>query len=61
MTRFRKVRKYENGWVIRLLQQDIDDLNIKDGDLIDIEDAVFHCSIPQELESKFVGGKNEIK
>ncbi len=38
MVRYRKIRKYDNGWVIRLLQQDISDLNLEDGQEVDIDD-----------------------
>lgn len=40
MTRKRIIKHYDNGWVIRLLQTDANDLGLKDGDLIDIEDCV---------------------
>jgi len=53
MARYRKIRKYENGWVIRLLNQDIKDLNIKEGDLVDIEDAVYKTSISDDIKKKF--------
>lgn len=37
--RKRIIRKYDNGWVIRLLQQDIEDLCIADYDMIDLDDC----------------------
>jgi len=49
MARYRPVKNYPtSGWVIRLKQQDVEDLNIKDGDLIDIEDAVRKTSISKD-------------
>ncbi len=49
MARYRTIRNYPtSGWVIRLKQSDIDDLNLKDGDLIDIEDAVRKTSISKD-------------
>lgn len=40
MVRKRIIRKYDNGWVIRLLQFDVEDLGIKEGDLIDLDDCI---------------------
>jgi len=41
MVRYRIIKNYPtSGWVIRLKQQDIKDLQLKDGDFIDIDDAV---------------------
>ncbi len=40
MVRKRKIRHYANGWVIRLLQQDVEDLGFDDGDFADIDDLV---------------------
>lgn len=44
-TRYRKVNLYGNRYVIELMQVDIEDLNLKVGDMIDIEDAVRRTSI----------------
>jgi len=52
MTRYRKIRKWGNSHVIVLLSQDVEDLQIKEGDLVDIEDAVINKSIPAELEDE---------
>jgi len=52
MVRYRKVNQYGNRWVIELMQVDIEDLNLKKGDLIDIEDAVTNKSIPEELSNE---------
>jgi hypothetical protein len=50
MARYRIVKNYPtSGWIIRLKQQDITDLNLKDGDLIDIEDAVVKTSISKSM------------
>jgi len=45
MARKRTIKNYPtSGWVIRLKQQDIEDLKIEDGDMIDIDDCVIHKS-----------------
>ena len=52
-TRYRIVKNYPtSGWFIRLKQQDIDDLNLKDGDFIDIEDAVRKTSISKDMAKR---------
>ncbi len=51
-TRYRKVNLYGNRFVIELMKTDIEDLNLKIGDLIDIEDAVRKTSISKELKKK---------
>ena len=51
MGRYREVKQYAGMWVIKLIPSDIKDLNIKEGDLVDIEDAVFRKSVPQKLKS----------
>jgi len=40
MVRFRKVNLYGNRYVIELMKTDIEDLKLKVGDLLDIEDFV---------------------
>ena len=50
MARYRQVKKYGNTVVIPLTSADLKDLNIKEGDLIDIEDAVKTKSVPEELK-----------
>jgi hypothetical protein len=45
MARYREVKKYAGMMVIKLLPKDMEDLNLKVGDLIDIEDAVVRTSI----------------
>ena len=50
MARYREVKKWGNSLVIVLQVLDIKDLNIKEGDLIDIEDAVRTKSVPKELK-----------
>jgi len=50
MVRYRQLKKYGNTWVIPLTVKDVEDLNLKAGDLIDIEDAVKKKSVPEELE-----------
>jgi len=52
MSRYRAVKKYGNSWVIALSIKDMEDLNLKEGDLIDIEDAVVNKSIPEELNNE---------
>ena len=58
MSRYRQVKKYGNSFVIKLIRTDIDDLNLKEGDWIDVEDAIKKKSIPQELKTK-KGGKKK--
>jgi hypothetical protein len=49
MARKRTIKNYgSSGWKINLFQQDISDLKIVDGALIDIEDCVIEN--PQEAE-----------
>ena len=38
MERKRQVKKYGNSWVITLFQSDIKDLDLKEGDWVDIEE-----------------------
>ena len=47
-TRYRKINLYGKRYVIELMQVDIEDLNLKIGDMIDIEDAVRKTSISKE-------------
>ena len=47
-TRYRKVNLYGNRFVIELMKSDMEDLNLKVGDLIDIEDAVRKTSISKD-------------
>ena len=58
MARYRQVKKYGNSWVISLTPNDIKDLNIKEGDEVDIEDAVCKTSISGEMK-KTLGVKDE--
>ena len=51
-TRYRRVNKYGNRYVIELMQVDIEDLNLKIGDMIDIEDAVKKTSISKDLKKR---------
>jgi uncharacterized membrane protein (UPF0127 family) len=51
-TRYRRVNKYGNRYVIELMQVDIEDLNLKVGDMIDIEDAVKKTSISKENKKR---------
>jgi antitoxin component of MazEF toxin-antitoxin module len=53
MARFRKVKKFGNSYVIALFSKDLEDLNLKEGDEVDIEEAVIKNSIPAELSGKF--------
>jgi antitoxin component of MazEF toxin-antitoxin module len=55
MVRYRVVKKWGNSFVIVLKMSDIRDLNLKMGDLIDIEDAVKQKSIPDSLSKELVG------
>ncbi|MHA2019043.1 MAG: hypothetical protein ACTSXY_12315 [Promethearchaeota archaeon] len=50
MARYREVKKYGNTYVLCFTRSDIHDLNLKVGDLIDIEDAVRNKSVPKELK-----------
>jgi len=50
--RYRRVNLYGKRYVIELMQTDIQDLNLKVGDLIDIEDAVVRTSISKDLAKK---------
>jgi len=54
MARQRAIRKYDNGWVIRLLQQDVEDLGIQEGDMVDLDDCII-------LSEKLNEVKNETK
>ena len=56
-TRYRPIKKYGNTFVIALIPKDIEDLNLKIGDMIDIEDAVRKTSIDQITFNKFRGKK----
>ena len=51
-TRFRRVNKYGNRYVIELMKSDIEDLNLKVGDMIDIEDAIKKTSISKENKKR---------
>jgi antitoxin component of MazEF toxin-antitoxin module len=48
MVRYRQVKKWGNSLVIVLDRTDVIDLNIKVGDLIDVEDAIKNTSIHEE-------------
>jgi hypothetical protein len=49
MARYREVKKYAGMLVIKLSPADEKDLNLKLGDLIDIEDAVVKTSISKSM------------
>jgi len=49
MARYREVKKYAGMMVIKLSPKDMEDLNLKVGDLIDIEDAVVKTSISKSM------------
>jgi uncharacterized membrane protein (UPF0127 family) len=51
-TRYRRVNKYGNRYVIELMKSDIEDLNLKVGDMVDIEDAVKKTSISKENKKR---------
>lgn len=51
-TRYRKIRRWGNSLVIVLKPTDESDLNLKVGDLIDIEDAVVKTSISEDIAKK---------
>lgn len=40
MTRNREIKKYGNTWIIKLESIDVEDLDLKEGDIVDIEDLV---------------------
>lgn len=52
MSRYRQLKKYGNTWVITLHPKDIEDLNLKVGDMIDIEDAIKKTSISKENKKR---------
>lgn len=52
MTRYRQFMKYGNTDVIKLKPTDKVDLNMKYGDMIDIEDAVKKTSISKDLKKR---------
>lgn len=52
MTRYRRVEQYAGMFVIKLLPIDMKDLNLKIGDIVDIEDAVNKSSISSDLSKK---------
>jgi uncharacterized membrane protein (UPF0127 family) len=56
-TRYRKVNLYGKRYVIELMKTDIEDLNLKVGDMIDVEDAIKRTSIDQLTFNKFRGKK----
>lgn len=60
-TRYRKVRRWGNSLVIVLKPTDEQDLNLKIGDLIDIEDAVKKTSVPGELDNMIKRGKENVR
>jgi uncharacterized membrane protein (UPF0127 family) len=51
-TRYRKINLYGNRYVVELMKTDIEDLNLKVGDMIDLEDAVKKTSISKELKKR---------
>jgi uncharacterized membrane protein (UPF0127 family) len=51
-TRYRKINLYGKRFVIELMKTDIEDLNLKVGDLIDIEDAVVKTSISKDMKKR---------
>jgi uncharacterized membrane protein (UPF0127 family) len=51
-TRYRKVNLVGGRFVIELMKSDVEDLNLKVGDMIDIEDAVKRTSIPKDLKQR---------
>lgn len=51
-TRYRKINLYGNRYVVELMKQDIEDLNLKVGDMVDIEDAVKKTSISKENKKR---------
>lgn len=51
-TRYRKIRRWGNSLVIVLKPSDELDLNLKVGDLIDIEDAIVKTSISEDMAKK---------
>jgi uncharacterized membrane protein (UPF0127 family) len=51
-TRYRKINLYGKRFVIELRKTDIEDLNLKVGDLIDIEDAVVKTSISKDMKKR---------
>jgi antitoxin component of MazEF toxin-antitoxin module len=53
MARYRPIKKYGNAFVIALKPQDVQDLNLKLGDMVDIEDAVNNKSLSQEVNDAF--------
>lgn len=57
MTRYREVKKYGNAFMIALKPQDMLDLNLKLGDLVDIEDAVKHKSISKSMNKILKGSR----
>ena len=40
MVRYRQVKKYGNTWIIKLETIDVKDFDLKEGDMVDIEDLV---------------------
>lgn len=57
MVRYRKIRKWGNSFAIMLLKSDVQDLNVKEGDYLDLEDCVV---VSKELyQTKFGENKND--
>lgn len=58
MARKRTIKDYGTaGWKVNLLKQDIEDLGIKEGDLIDLDDCFI---ISKELNDVKEGKLNEL-
>jgi uncharacterized membrane protein (UPF0127 family) len=51
-TRYRKINFVGGRYVIELMKTDIEDLNLKVDDLVDIEDAVRKTSISSENKKR---------
>lgn len=52
MARYREFTKYGNSDVIKMKPTDKEDLNLKYGDMIDIEDAVVKTSISKNNKKR---------
>jgi len=52
MSRYREIKKYAGMYVIKLLPADMKDLNLKIGDFVDIQEAVFKTSISKENKKR---------
>ena len=58
--RKRPIKKYSGSWTIKLIPQDMEDLNLKEGDVVDIDDIIKISGKPKtSKKQKEKNGKNK--